>query len=338
MAIPLLILLPLLVIITGIAYFALQGAVEAWLKPLLQWLFAPRQSFWKRVLLWPVKEIGKGLTAVVRYVKRVLGGAAFLAASAVAHFLMALAWVIELRILVAERFAKAVYNGFVYLRNVAIPTLIEAVVKPVRADAANAKALALGAASTLSDVSVEIAKGIAFLPGVTPLGLPLRVAAWLVGFRTLWDKVFKDLAPKLTKAITVTIPKLAGEVDDIFTDLYKTGVKSLPSLRTRLTDLEKALSPILSNPLAWLAGLLGSLAGIAMLTTVLAKVAPNLFCRNTKKAAEALCAGSFSGFDDVLALLTQAAIIANFETYVRIAQAATEATADGISTLLDVTS
>ncbi len=338
MAIPLLILLPLLVVITGIAYFALQDAVEAWLKPFLQWLFAPRQSFWKRVLLWPVKEIGKGLAAVVRYVKRVLGGAAFLAASAVAHFLMALAWVIELRALVALRLAQAVFNGLVYLRNVAIPTLVELVVKPVRVDAATAKALALGVASTLTAVSVEIAKGIAFLPGVTPLGLPARVAAWLDGFRVLWDKVFKDLAPKLTKAITVTIPKLAGEVDDIFTDLYKTGAKSLPGIRSRLADLEKALVPILSNPLAWLAALLGSVAGIAMLTTVLAKVAPQLFCRNTTNAAKALCASSFGGFDDVLALLTQAAIIANFETYVRIAQGATEATADGISTLLDVTS
>ncbi len=325
MAIPLLILLPLLVIITGIAYFALQDAIEAWLKPLLQWLFAPRQSFWKRVLLWPVKEIGKGLAAVVRYVKRVLGGAAFLAASAVAHFLMALAWVIELRILVAERFAKAVYNGFVYLRNVAIPTLIELVLKPVRADAATAKALALGAVSTLTAVSVEIAKGIAFLPGVTPLGLPARVAAWLDGFRTLWDKVFKDLAPKLTKAITVTIPKLAGEVDDIFTDLYKTGAKSLPGIRTRLADLEKALVPILSNPLAWLAALLGSVAGIAMLTTVLAKVAPQLFCKNTTGAAKRLCAFDETLFAQLLAGTLAFALVIDPRALAKVAEGVTVA-------------
>ncbi len=288
-------LLTLAVLVAAIFYFGLQQTADSWLKPLLQWLFAPRQSFWKRVLLWPVQEIGKGLVAVVRYVKRVLGGAFFLAASSLAGWFRAYAWVLDRLLVGAEAFAKETYKALVYLRNVAVPTLIETVVKPVRVDAALAKALAQGVATTLTAVSVALGDGLRFLPGAVPFGIVARFAYFANGLETLWDKVWKDLAPKLSQAITVTIPKLAGRITNIEDDLYKTGAESLPRIRTRLRALEGKFSDLLKG-LSFRDAVLGLLAALAGVTVaVLTAALPSLFCRNTRGVAKRLC-----GMDEAL--------------------------------------
>ena len=333
-AAPLLIGLALLV--TILAYLALQKATDAWLKPLLQWLFAPRQSFWKRVLLWPVQEVGKGLVGVVHWVKVHLGAAFFLAGAQLAHFLKALAWVHELPDLAFERFAKTVLDAFTYIRNVAIPQLVDVAVRPVRQTANTAKAEADSALSTLTGISTEVASGLRSLPWGVPGGITNRFAAWWNAFEHIWDQVFQHVIPRLDLIQYTTLPRVAGDVADIFDDLYKTGRNSLPNIRRRLADLEKSLGGIFSDPIAWLEGLLIGTAGLAMLARVLAKVAPELFCRNTTKAARALCAADPTAFDGLLELLIAGAIIANFTTYVRMLQGLTAETTTGIKDLLEV--
>lgn len=329
-------LIPIAILLTILLYLALQKATDAWLKPLLQWIFAPRQAFWKRVLLWPVQEIGKGLVGVIHWVKVHLGAAFYLAASKVGRWLHALAWVTELPDLAFERLAKTTLDAFTYIRNVAIPQLVDAAVRPVRQTANTAKAEADAALSTLTGISTEVAAGLRSLPWGVPGGITNRFAAFFNAFEHIWDQVFKHIIPRLDLIQYTTLPRIAGDVADIFDDLYKTGRNSLPNIRRRLANLEGDFAGIFSNPLAWLEALLLGTAGLAMLARVLAKVAPELFCRNTTKAARALCAADPTAFDGLLELLVAGAILANFHDYVRLMQGVTAETTSGIKTILEV--
>lgn len=329
MALPLLLLLPLVVLVTAIAYFALQQTAEAWLKPFLQWLFAPRQSFWKRVLLWPVREIGKGLAAVLRYTKRILGGAFFLAAAALAHWFHGYAWVLDRLLVGAEAFAKEVYKALVYLRNVAIPTLVNAVVVPVKEIAVRADLLAKALSAQLNAVSAALAVGLIFLPGAVPFGLAARFAYFANGVETLWDKVWKDLAPKLSQAITVTIPKLAGRITNLENDLYKTGAESLPQIRTRLKVLEGKFAGLLKG-LTFRDAVLGLLAALAGVTVaVLTATLPSLFCRNTRGVAKRLCAFDETMLANLLLGTLLFALVLDPRALARVAEGVTE-TLDGV--------
>lgn len=329
-------LIGLAILATYIGYLILQKTAEAWLRPLLQWLFAPRQSMWKRIITWPVHEIGKGLAAVFKYVLAILGGAFFLAGAQLARFFQAVAWTEDLFTLAFQRAFEATYNGLVYLREVGIPKLISAQVKPVADRANTAYALATAATTTLTGISTEFASGLRGLPWGTPSGIVARVAAFWNAFAHLWDQVFKHIVPRLDLIQYTTLPRVAGDVADIFDDLYKSGAGSLPRIRQRLGALEKTVAQIASDPLAWLAALLGSVAGLAMLARVLELAAPDLFCRNTRTGTKALCAMRFADFDELFAFFVQVAIISNFETYVRLMQGATAVTAEGIADLLEV--
>jgi hypothetical protein len=269
-------------------------------------------------------------------VKAHLGAAFFLAGAKLAHWLAALAWLHELPDLAFERLAKTMLDAFTYVRNVAIPQLIDVVLRPVRAEAHLAKVEADSALATLTGISVEVASGLRSLPWGVPGGIVNRFTAFFNAFEHIWDQVFKHVIPRLDLIQYTTLPRVAGDVADIFDDLYRTGRNSLPNIRRRLATLEGDFAGIFSNPIAWLEALLAGTAGLAMLARVLAKVAPELFCRNTTKAARALCAADATAFDGLLELLIAGAIIANFETYVRMLQGLTGATTAGIKDLLEV--
>lgn len=337
MAIAAPLLIGLAILATYIGYLILQRTMDAWLRPVLQWIFAPRTSMWKRLLLWPVREIGRGVKAVMRYVGAILGGAFYLAGAALARFLTAVGWTEDLLTLGMTRAFRAVVDGLIYLREVAVPKLITAQVKPVADKANTAFALASAAATTLTGISTEFGSGLRSLPWGAPIGIVPRVAAFWNAFEHLWDQVFKHIVPRLDLIQYTTLPRVAGDVADIFDDLYRTGRNSLPNIRKRIATIEDALGGLFANPIAWLEALLVSVAGLAMLVRVLERVAPQLFCRNTTKVARQLCAADFGNLDALLELLTAAVIIANFETYVRILQGATATTASGIKELLEVT-
>lgn len=334
LAAPLLIGLALLA--TYIGYLILQRTMDAWLRPVLQWLFAPRQSFWKRVLLWPVAEIGKGLKAVMRYVGAVLGGAFYLAGAALARFFHGLGWTEDLLTLGMSRMFAAVYDGMVYLRNVAIPTLIGIQLAPVR-DAANiAKALATAATTTLTGISTEFASGLRSLPWGAPQGIIPRVAAFWNAFEHIWDQVFKHVIPRLDLIQYTTLPRIGGRVDDIVDDLYRSGADSLPRIRTRLGNLEKRIGNI-GTDAWWEAGILAGIAALAGVAVTAVSIGIRaLFCRNTVKAARALCATSPGNFDGLFDLLVAGAILSNFHDYVRLMQGITGATTSEIKDLLEV--
>jgi hypothetical protein len=264
--------------------------MDAWLRPLLQWIFAPRQSFWKKVLTWPVREIGKGLKAVMRYVSAILGGAFFLAGAALARYFNAARWLEDLLTLGLERAFTAYWNGLVYLREVAIPKLINVVLTPVREAANLAKALATAATTTLTQISVTLAEGLRFLPGSVPVGIIARFAYFVNAFHDLWDKVWQNIAPRLDHLTKTVIPKLTARVDDLYDDLYRTGANSLPRLRDRLKVLEGKLAGIGTLDW-WQTGVLAAIAALAGVAVASVGVGLRaLFCRNTQNVARKVCA------------------------------------------------
>ncbi len=328
LAAPLLIGLALLAAYIG--YLLLQKTADAWLKPLLQWLFAPRQSFWKRVLLWPVREVGKGLAAVLQYVKAILGGAFFLAGAALARWLRAVAWTEDLFTLAFQRAYESLWNGLVYLREVGIPTLIEAVVKPVRIEARIAKAIADALAAQLLGVRLVLQDVLRALPWGAPADLVGAFRNFGNSYITLWRKVFTELVPAVARLTTVVIPGLVRDLDRVWDDLYRSGRDGITGIRTRLRQLEDALSGVLSNPLAWILALLGTAAGVLGLTAILAKALPWLFCRNTTNVAKRLCLLDEAALVALLAGTLTLALVLDPRALARIAQTVTVAL-DGVT-------
>jgi hypothetical protein len=289
------VLIGLIALVLVVAYLALQKAADAWLKPLLQWIFAPRQSFWAKVLIWPVHEIGHGLKALQRYVLRVLGAAYFLAAAALGRFFHAYAYVLDELLVGAEAFARDVAKAFDYTRHVLIPTLIETALRPLRADVVLAKALATAATTTLTGISVEFAAGLRSLPWGVPQGIVARVAAFWNAFAHLWDQVFRHVVPRLDLIQYTTLPRIAGRLDDVWNDLYRTGRDSITGIRTRLRTLESAIGGV-DTAAWWQAGVLAAIAALAGVTIAVVRTGiRSLFCRNTRGVAQKLC-----GMDEAL--------------------------------------
>lgn len=309
---------------------------KQWLDPIFAWIFKDRHAWWAKVLLYPVHVVGTVWHAAVHFITSVISNAAAGGAGAAGRFFHGLEYLTDLSTLSAQRFAAETLLAFRYLRNQAIPKLIEVSVAPVRRDAALAKATAQATADVVTQGSVELANGLRSLPWGTPLGWPARVAALMNAFEHIWDQVFKHVIPRLDLIQYTTLPRVAGDVADIWDDLYRTGRNSLPRIRARLGNLEADVAGILSNPLAWLEAILLSVAGIAMLTSVLAKVAPNLFCDNTKNLTRQFCGLPLSYMDELLTFLFAAEAIANLPTLVRVMQGVTRETTEGLHELAEV--
>ena len=303
---------------------------KQWLDPIFAWIFKDRHAWWAKVLLYPVHVVGGIWHAAVHFITSVISNAAAGGAGAAGRFFHGLEYLTDLSTLSAQRFATETLLGFRYLRNQAIPKLIEVSVAPVRRDATLAKALAQASADTITAGSVELANGLRSLPWGAPLGWPARVAALMNAFEHIWDQVFKHVIPRLDLIQYTTLPRVAGDVQDIWDDLYRTGRNSLPRIRTRLGNLEDDVAGIFNNPLAWLEALLVSGAGILMLTRVLAKVAPNLFCDNVTRATRELCGFDPSILDDLLGLLLLAAGPFSIVEAARFLQGVTDEVADGV--------
>lgn len=334
LAAPLLLALALLA--TYIGYLILQRTLDAWLRPVLQWLFAPRQSFWKRALLWPVREVGKGLKAVLSYVAAILGGAFYLAGAALARFLHAVGWTEDLLTLGMQRAFQAMVDGMIYLREVAVPKLIAAQVKPVADKANTAFALATAATTTLTGISTEFANGLRSLPWGAPIGIVPRITAFWNAFEHIWDQVFKHIVPRLDLIQYTTLPRVAGDVQDIFDDLYRSGANSLPRIRQRLGQLEGKIGDIGSTAW-WEAGVLAVIAAIAGVTVAAARLGiQSLFCRNTQGLTRQVCAAPNTYIDEVLALVFAVEAIENLPTLVRIMQGVARETAEGLQQLAEV--
>lgn len=307
-----------------------------WLDAPLHWIFKDRRSWWARILLRPLQVVASGIKAGVRWVVGIISQAAHGFATMAGKFFHGVAWLTDLYTLGLQRLASETLLALRYLRNQAIPKLVEVAVGPVRADARLAKAIAQATADTVTAGSIELANGLRALPWGAPLGWPARVAALMNAFEHLWDQVFKHIVPRLDLIQYTTLPRVAGDVQDIFDDLYRSGRESLPRIRSRLDTLEKGLGRILADPLAWLEAILLSVAGVAMLTRVLSRIAPDLFCNSTRALTRQVCGLPLDYLGELLTLLFAVEAIENLPTLVRIMQSVAHETTEGLVDLAGV--
>lgn len=308
----------------------------AWLDAPLHWIFKDRRSWWARILLKPLHIVESGIKAGVRWVVAIISQAAHGAATMAGKFFHGTAWLADLMTLGLQRLASETLLALRYLRNQAIPKLINVQVAPVRAEAKLALATATATADTVTAGSIELANGLRALPWSAPLGWPARVAAMMNALEHLWDDWFKNGKPALIKATTVTLPRIAGDLNDVLDDLYHSGADSLPRIRTRLKTLEGKIGNI-GSAAWWQAGVeaaIAAAAGVAVATVSLGLRA--LFCRNTQALAKNVCGLPTSYLDELLTVFFAVEAIENLPTLVRILQSITEETVEGLQALAEV--
>lgn len=297
------VLVALTVVITAVVLEGLLKTHSSWLRGLLGFLFASHQSFWKRVLLYPVRVVAKGILYVEHAVMTAISHALAYSLRPITGLFNGLATIYEQLALHLGSFAEATYDAFNVLRHITVPRLIREAVLPVQKIALEARSLARDAEGRLDNAIGSFADALAR----TGIGVWTSFGSMLAGLvlfvHNLWQKVWLDVVPKLERAITVTIPHVENQVTGVLDDLYHTGIDSLDNIRTRLRDIEDFLGRLIGDPLAWVIGLLGSVAGLLALEGILTRIMPEFFCRNTRGVARKLC-----GFDEawIAALLAGA--------------------------------
>lgn len=290
-----------MIILVLVRYGLLHG-LSSWLRSLLGFLFANHQSFWKRVILWPFKIIATGVLKVEHAVAHSLSFALALTLIPFTGFLNGSAVILEELGLHLGSFAEATYDAFNVLRHITVPRLIRTAVEPVAKLATLAEATATAVTRRLNYAETVFLGALS----VAGIGSFVNLGNGLVGlvqaFKRLFTKVWGDVVPKLERAITVSIPKLQTQMEGVLDDLYRVPTWTLPRMRRYLQEVEDFLGKTLKDPLAWVIGLLGSAAGVVALEAVLAKVAPDLFCRNTKNVTKRLCGLDTALLESILGL------------------------------------
>lgn len=319
-----------------IVLWELQQQNPNWLQPLLYRLSHPHGNFLTRIALKAVGVAVRWVADLVAYIVRRLSWAALLVAAPFASYFYGLYQILHDATVGALAFAEEVYKAITYLRNVAIPKLIEVVVRPVRTTANQAYALARIIERDLGSVRVNLQQMLRTLPWGAPADLVGAFRNFFGAFANLWKYVYGQLTTRVNYMFNVAVPALLRQMTTVYDDLYHSGRDGIGGIRARLRDLERTVAGIASDPLAWLAALLGSVAGLAMLARVLEKVAPQLFCRNITKTAKAICAADSGLFDDLFNLFAATAILLSFREYVQLLQQVQGTTTRGIQDLLNV--
>ena len=236
---------------------------------------------------------GPGLD-LLKYIERVTQ--ATLSTALASHLYVAVKWLRATEALARDAalqtgyLAEQTHNALSYLRHTTVPRLISTAVAPVRALAVQAHSLATDAEGRLDTFRDALLGALAAAGIGTFSTMQAGIRAFVHAYDALHAKVWQDVVPKLEQAITVTIPGLVGGVNDLEREVFENIPGTLGALREWANDLANFAQKALRDPLAWVIGLLGSAAGVLALEGVLAAVAPNLFCNNTKGVTKKLCA------------------------------------------------
>lgn len=290
-----------LVLITAIVLLGMQHSLGTWLTPLLDRLSHPQGSFLARVALKTAFLALSAVQGIVSWLAHIISHAVSGQAAKVGQYFHGLARVTDDAVVAAEAFANATARTFTYLRNTAIPTLINAQVAPVRTIANTAKAEADAISSTLTTVRLNLQGMLRGLPWGAPASIAGAFGAFFSAFSHLWNYVYGQVTTRLNSLYNVRVPALERRVTTVWDDLYTTGRDSLRGIRARLTTIEGTLGAdfaevwrklrALLTPAGASAWLLGTLAALLGLTIAAVRVGLGaLFCRNTQGVARKLCA------------------------------------------------
>lgn len=310
----------ILLVLTAPVLYVLLERTDAWLRSLLVWIFKPRRSFWKRVAMLPVKAIAGSVQKVEHGVSSAMSWVVGHTIKPITAEFHALAVGTREAWIEVGYLAQQTQAALFYLRHTAIPTLINRAVAPVRTLAQQANTLARQTAASFNRAEMQLLNALS----AAGIGAWATMGNGLAGFvkyaDSLHDEVWKNIRPKLLQLIAVEIPDLWRSIGLVTEDLYHTGIDSLNGIRNRLRSLEDALGTAIGGLSDTVLAILATAAGVAAIEAILTRLAPNLFCRNTKAVTSKLCGLDESLIDDLLAGILLAAVVIDAEEMARAAQ------------------
>jgi len=296
------VLISFVILITVLVLYELLRKVVVWLRPALNFLFANHASFWRRVLLYPIRVVAAGIIHIEHAVSTSLSHAVAWALQPVTGFLNGSANIVEEIGLHLGSWAQATYDALNTLRNVTVPRLIRAAVDPVRLLAVQAKALAVDAEARIDAARVALLGALAAAGVGTFTTLAQGLQALTRYAANLHQEVWQNIKPRLDLLTSTVIPAIQANIGILINDLYNTGINSLDGLRTRLRNLEDIVGNTAVAFREAIIAALGTAAGLLALEALLTRIAPDLFCRNTKGVTKKLCGLDTALLDSILGL------------------------------------
>ena len=198
-----------------------------------------KQPLWKKALLFPVRVVGARINKMVEKLVARASHQFVLASPAIARMLHRIASRVEVVSGELLQLSVETYQTFDYVRRTMTPTLIERAVSPLRTRLDQAFALAQGTATTLTQVSTEIATGLRGLPWGAPQGLPARVRNLMGAINHLWDQFFDITQPRVNELWNVRIPAMLERIEALERGAVAGIGAQVAALRNRVSDLER---------------------------------------------------------------------------------------------------
>lgn len=337
--------LPLIVVASVLVCMVLQQTANVWLRPIIKALTANHRSFWLKIVTAPVKIVAKGIAAIEHSVSASLGSYAGAGLKPITAWLNGLAVVAGETPLHIGGLAQATYEAFNILRHKTVPKLIKLATDPINVIAVRADKLAKETDARLDGLSVNLGKALE----VAGFGVWAGISNQLVGFVKAMDNLHGHVWQNITPDVNALKAKLYGEISAQLSAIQGVVTVDIPQqligIRTRLGQIESVLAglgdiaiPIPDVPSIPIPGDIGSIPGTILdrlkaladpvvfagaAVAAITAFAPQLFCRNTLRAAEKVCAADDDLLDGLLSGLILVTGVISIEEIVREAQALT---------------
>lgn len=301
-----------------------------YIKPLLDWLGRKDGGFFKRIVFWPVR---KAAAAAERFARTHV-------ANLTRHFLSnapvlvkTLDHITEMTNRIAGTFgdmAEQTWQALWTLRHVTVPALITQALAPIRTQINRT----IDRVDALEDRNRRVSNAIADMLRSLPWGVGgdyvPNFERWLATYRHLWDQTFNTLMPRVNELWNNRVDNLRNRIQAIEATLDAIQTQGLPAIRQRITDLERGVATILTDPTTWVLTMLGLALVPALSATAMRQALANLTCRNVQTAAQNICASDATLIDDLFGMLLLVAGPFSIVEASRILQGVTREVSDGI--------
>lgn len=292
-AIPLsfvIILAPVAVLAMGALLCLILGLFYViYLQPFLDWLTRRSGGFLGRLIKWttsPVTGFVKGF--VHRHIELLMRSFV----TGIAPMVMLLD---QLTVVVQRTYgtlgdmSQQILVALQTLRHVTVPRLIAEAIAPLKTQLQRHTDRLDTLESLNRQVSVIVGNGLRALPWGVAGTYVGNFDQWMGAFAHIWRQVFTFLTPQVNALRNATVPALQRQIDDLRKSVTRITTTDLPSIRTRLTTIERAIGGILADPTTWILALLGAVAVPALTATGMRTALRSLTCRNTRSLAQRAC-------------------------------------------------
>ncbi len=230
---------------TAIVFCLFLLAISDWWLPQQPDATTPRYHYFTRLGNWTKRKLRDSIIAARKKLVSALSNAI---ARRSPGAVLALHQAAELVNRTAGTFAdesRQTYQALYALRHVTVPNLIAGALRDPLRRIGVVEAQAQAALTTLTGVSTAFADGLRALPWGVPLGLQSRVETFFTTYKRLWDKVWLELAPRVTELWTQIVPELRARIEALERAGGGGAAGGLAAIRNRVTALENQAGNII---------------------------------------------------------------------------------------------